>query len=190
MKRVCAWCRADQGNVGAGREVTHTICASCLDNLLCQASVDLRFYLDTLNIPVMVVNADGVVTMTNRDACELLGKVAAAIEGERGGIVFECAYSRLPGGCGKTIHCSGCAIRRAVIETFATGKSLVNVPAYLNRNPDSPRRIDLTISTEKAGDVVLLRVDGLQPTADDQTLPTAAVADTFAEIRAADTRDG
>jgi hypothetical protein len=92
----------------------------------------------------------------------MLGKGSPEIEGHKGGDVFECAYARLPEGCGNTIHCSGCTIRRTVMETHKTGKSSLRVPATLNRNdPEDPDKITLLISTEKIADVVLLRIDAV-----------------------------
>jgi hypothetical protein len=46
------------------------------------------------------------------------------------------------------------------METFATGKCLRRVPAFLNRQGrDSIHEIRFLISTEKVDDVVLLRID-------------------------------
>jgi hypothetical protein len=80
-----------------------------------------------------------------------------------GGDVFECAYARLPGGCGRTAHCSGCTIRQTVMDTVRTGQGHLRAPAYLNRaTPDGVQRIPLTISTERVGDFVLLRIDAVE----------------------------
>jgi hypothetical protein len=90
----------------------------------------------------------------------MLGKNLSRIEGYRGGDVFECAYARLPEGCGKTVHCSGCTIRNTVIKTFATGINYIRTPAFLFKNSNRKvKKYDLYISTEKVGDIVLLRID-------------------------------
>jgi hypothetical protein len=73
---------------------------------------------------------------------------------------MECAYSKLPEGCGNTTHCVACTIRNNVMATFETGKSLERVPAFLNRlDRDSVYKTRFLISTEKVAEVVLLRID-------------------------------
>ncbi len=170
MKRACAWCNRDMGEVesapGTERDITHGICPDCISNLRFQTGTDLKNLLDTLAIPILVVNREGVVETGNKGAEALLNKKVLEIEGRRQGDVFECAYARLPEGCGQTTCCSGCAIRQAVQETYATGRSLHRVPAYLkNGAPERLVRIHMHISTEKVGEVVLLRIDDTGPDA-------------------------
>jgi hypothetical protein len=147
---------------GTEREITHAICADCVSNLEFQSGTDLRNLLDTLAIPILMMSRAGVVQAANKEAEVRLGKKASDILGQRQGDVFECEFARLPEGCGQTTCCSGCAIRRAVQETYATGRSLHRVPAYLRNGVSGPRGpIRMHISTEKAGDVVLLRIDDI-----------------------------
>jgi hypothetical protein len=78
--------------------------------------------------------------------------------------VLECAYARLPGGCGNTEHCKACTIRRTITTTHATGDGKVNVPAYQDIvTPGGIREVRFLISTEKVGNFVLLRIDEVQP---------------------------
>ena len=124
----------------------------------------LREYLDHLEAPVLVVNGDGVVKTANKVAQDLLQKDLSEIEGYLGGKVFECVHSTEPGGCGETIHCSGCAIRRTVMETLNTGNNQLRVPASLDcKTHTGVCGIHYLISTEKLGEVVLLRVDEVNP---------------------------
>jgi hypothetical protein len=117
-----------------------------------------------MGVPVLAVNDMGQVTMANKAVLAMLGKDPTQVEGFNRGDVFECAYARLPEGCGKTVHCSGCAIRRAVSETFTTGRSLSKVPAYLNRDAATQfLQLGLLISTEKLWGMVLLRIDYIGP---------------------------
>jgi hypothetical protein len=167
MKRVCAWCRKEMGRVdshaGCENVITHGICENCSTNLLFQMGVELRVFLDSLKLPVVVVNRRGTVVTANHQATTLLRKGLPEIEGYKGGEVFECAYARLPEGCGKTMHCSGCTIRKTVMETFGTGTSFLRVPATLNRNTlEEPEKIKLLISTERHADLVLLRIDEVE----------------------------
>jgi hypothetical protein len=122
----------------------------------------LQQYLDGLGAPIVVVDPSGTVKTANKQARALLQRELSSIEGYRGGDVFECAYAGLPEGCGNTIHCSGCTIRRAVMETFDTEESKLKVPAILNRgNVGAPEQLQSLISTERVGDVVLLRIDAV-----------------------------
>ena len=167
MKRVCAWCRKELGRAHSQADsanvITHGICGNCKDNMLFQMGVELTVFLDSLKLPIVVVNRGGTIVTGNTQARTLLEKGLPEIEGFKGGEVFECAYARLPEGCGNTTHCSGCTIRRTVMETYGTGRSFLRVPATLNRNtPQDPKKIKLLISTERLDDLVLLRIDEME----------------------------
>jgi hypothetical protein len=167
MKRVCAWCKKELGRLDSQTSfeirITHGICEKCRDNLLFQMGVELGVFLDSLKLPVVVVNREGTIVTGNDQARTLLRKGLPEIEGYKGGEVFECAYALLPEGCGNTMHCSGCTIRRAVMETYGTGKSLLKVPATLYRNTrEDPEKTKLLISTERLADLVLLRIDEME----------------------------
>ena len=177
MKKVCAWCKTvlDRVESQAGFEnvISHGICGRCRDNVLFQMGVELGEFLDSLKLPVVVVNREGTIVTGNNRARAVLRKGLPEIEGYKGGDVFECAYARLPDGCGNTVHCSGCTIRRTVMKTHGTGRGFLNVPATLNRNnPEDPKKIKLLISTERLADMVLLRIDEME--AKDTTQPLAA----------------
>jgi hypothetical protein len=164
MKHVCAWCTKEIGRVESSSHpdtaISHGICPSCVDNLTLQHEVSLQQFIDSIPVPVLVVEADVVVQAANIRAGAALGRTAGSLKGFRGGNVLECAYARRPEGCGRTIHCSGCTIRRAVTLTFETGRPQSGVPATLHRNdPDHPSAIALRITTVKAGGSVFLRVD-------------------------------
>lgn len=74
--------------------------------------------------------------------------------------MFECVYSKLPEGCGKTIHCDGCTIRNTVMHTMQSSKSHLKIPArLLLGTTESVHEVQLLISTEKVKDVVLMRID-------------------------------
>jgi hypothetical protein len=167
MKRICAWCRKEMqgGNSQPGPEnmITHGICKNCRDNVIFQLGVELEMFLDSLEVPIVLVNRGGTVVTANNHAKTMLRKDISAIEGYKGGEVFECAYARLPEGCGNTMHCSGCTIRRTVMKTYGTGKGFLRVPATLNQNtPEDPEEMNLLISTERLADVVLLRIDQIE----------------------------
>ena len=168
MKVVCAWCNKEIGEMPHQEgtpdfEVTHGICQSCKEYYLSNWHITLDQFLNRLEAPVLMVNAQGEIVSANDQALKILGKTLDQVSGFKGGEVMECAYARLPGGCGNTIHCPACTIRNSVMGTFETGKSLKSVPAYLNRqNGNTIQKVELLISTEKVDDVVLLRIDEIQ----------------------------
>ena len=146
------------------RAITGSVCEECFHHFRARSGMPLLDFLDGLDAPVLVADSDVVVKLANKPLLSLLGKSLSEVKGQRGGDVFECAYARLPGGCGKTVHCSGCAIRRAVTETFITGKSLQGVSAYVNRDMVTQSlQLGLLISTEKVWGMVLLRIDHIGP---------------------------
>lgn len=163
MADVCLWCQEPLDSSRDGRSpsgIASEVCRACLDNLDFQMGVDLRRYLDSVRAPVVAVSADVVVLVANEAARAMLGKGLPEIEGRLGGEVFECAYARQPGGCGGTIHCSGCALRSSVVHTWTTGQALVGVPACLRKETSAAAQpIQFQISTEKAGGIVLIRID-------------------------------
>lgn len=164
MKKVCAWCRTELESISVDCEqkfpITHGICETCAGNLLAQMGRPLLDFLDSLEVPVLLIESGPLVCTGNRQARELLGKQLSQIEGHRGGEVIECAYAKLPEGCGNTVHCKSCTIRLTVLETFATGRSFVRIPAYPDiQTMSGTKTMRFLITTEKAGDFVLLQVD-------------------------------
>ncbi len=139
--------------------VTHGICSHCLSVILEPQQFHLTDFLDHLDATVIAVSPKATVICANKRARDMLHKDSSEIEGCLGGDVFECAYAKLPGGCGNTIHCDGCTIRNTVIDTFTSGHCHFKTPAYLIQGrPDNNQKIEFLISTEKVMDVVLLEI--------------------------------
>jgi hypothetical protein len=129
----------------------------CRDNIEFQMGVPLWQYLNALPYPIVLVDGNVRAEWANTATRQLLGKSESDIIGNLGGEVFECAYSRLPGGCGHTVHCSGCVIRHSVTHTYTTGESCSRVPAVLHCGENNDLR--LYISTYKSGERVLLQIE-------------------------------
>ena len=164
MKTTCACCSRKMGTkpseISVETIITRGLCEKCANKFFGEMGEDLKTFLDGLPAPVVVVDPDVSVKTANARALALLAKNLPQIEGYKGGDVFECAYAKMPEGCGRTIHCSGCAIRRTVTDTLKSGRSHLKVPAHLHSGEaDNCRDIDLLISTEKVGKIVLLRID-------------------------------
>lgn len=171
MKVICAWCHAEleelpEEEAEKAHAVSHGICPTCTAYFFSDERKTLDHFLNHLDAPVLMVNAEGEVELANDKALALLGKTLDQVSGFRGGEVMECVYARLPEGCGNTIHCAACTIRMNVMKTFETGRSLRRVPAFLNQYRDRQvQKLDFLISTEKVDQVVLLQVDEIrQPT--------------------------
>jgi len=164
MLRVCAWCNKTMSPVRTGGKaskglVTHSVCSDCADNLDFQLGVSLKEYLDSLKMPIIALDDYGAVIAVN--------SAASLIYREKSGIepvawkekVYECAHARLPEGCKKTVHCSGCAIRFVTSDTFNSGESRQNVQAHLNHcSSDMNEKAELLISADKIDNIVFLRI--------------------------------
>jgi len=159
LRVICAWCqRLLSADIDA--PVSHGICAAC--------TVDVEFqrerlddFLNKLAGPVFAVDAEGRVVGSNGVAAVLVSSDVASVKGRLAGDVISCVYAELPGGCGRTTHCTGCAIRRAFEHTAATGEPVRDRPAFsYNRAPEGQVWKCFAISTERVGTVVLLRIEG------------------------------
>ena len=171
MRKICAWCgtnlEAVRSDAPSDPIITHGICSRCSSRFFREFGENLKAFLDSLAAPVLVVDSTVRVKTANRQAQLLLKKDLPSIVGYTGGDVFECEFAKRAGGCGHSLHCSGCAIRNTIKSTFETGKSHLNVSACLNSaTPIENQKIDMLISTQKVGEIVLLRIDrvGASPT--------------------------
>jgi len=163
---ICAWCGASivcaDKTEPSCAEISHGICAPCAENLSFVEGVSLQLFIDSLPAPVLVVDADCTTEAMNRSACEQLALGSESVRHELLGSVFTCVNSRMPGGCGRTICCSGCTIRRAVTHTFATGEPQVSPATLVVGDSNQPAEIALNITTIKTESAVLLRLERLR----------------------------
>jgi PAS domain-containing protein len=160
MKQICAWCGRELSRSDSSlNDVSYGICLPCANAVIISVPNNLQDFLEQISVPVVLMSYEGVVRTANQKACTLLGKEHAQFAEQLAGDVFECAYALLPGGCGNTYHCSGCVIRRSVMDTHETGKPMRRIPATLMQNtPDTPLEIKFLISTEKFSDYVILKI--------------------------------
>jgi PAS domain-containing protein len=158
MKSICAWCKkelsADSG------QPAHGMCAACRDIFFpSQGQPSFRRHLDRLAVPLLVVDDDARVLIANKQARLIFGKTPEEIEGKLYGMAVDCSNAHLLGRCGRTVHCRECSIRHVVADTYATGRSHSNVPVCLDTTSSQGRsKLRFLISSEKAGEVVLLRL--------------------------------
>lgn len=165
-KRVCAWCDKylgeAKGNFDARHPVTHGICPPCRDRLCASTTLPLESLLNRLDVPVVCVDAEGRVRAANQLARGRLHAGDRELDGAKWGDVIDCVNASKPGGCGHTMQCKTCAVRKSVEHTYSTGESLAGVPAFPEIQVGQTVRVmRYRISTEKAGDKVVLRIEDL-----------------------------
>jgi PAS domain-containing protein len=164
MKLICSYCRKTIREAparGSVVDVSHGMCPACADYFeRLWGGMPLAEYLDLLPKPVLVVNGDGRLVAANQRVAELCGRARADLRGLLGGEALACVHSRLPEGCGKTVHCRECTIRNTVTRVTETRRPAHGVPAYLQT---SAGRVPLTISARNVGDYVEVTVDDVQP---------------------------
>ena len=101
-------------------------------------------YLEMFRQPVFVSDGDGNVLAANSAMASLTGRGSTDIGGTRFGSSLGCDRSRLTGGCGKTIHCRECTIRRMVSEVSRTRIARRRVPAYI-QTEDGREELCITV---------------------------------------------
>ncbi len=171
MHVICSYCRKDMGTKPPLRDggVTHAMCPECDAYFGTQwAGMSYPAFVARFPFPVVLVEAEGRVVAMNEAACGFLGRQPREVVGLLGGEAMECAYARLPEGCGKTTHCAACAIRNSVQETHRTGRTLTRVPATLRR---ASQQHQLLVSTRLEGKVVRAAIEPAE--AIRQPLPAA-----------------
>ncbi len=161
MTTVCAWCDRvlAAGTSGdAGGPVTHGICPACLAAVSVDRPRPMKEFLDQLAEPVLCVGGNVDLVSANTAAERLLGRALSSSAGTLGGDLLSCRWARLPGGCGRTEHCAACTIRRTVTAVYATGRPVTRELVWIDPEGGGGP-IGLLVSAEKAGEVVLLRID-------------------------------
>lgn len=163
MKLICSWCKVSmepsRSECTQEQKVSHGICKQCLGRLMAGSGQPMQEFIDSIQTPVFVVDGNARVISANRSAENFLGADRQSMQGKLGGEVFSCENHQLPGGCGQTIHCKACTIRRCITYTSRTGKSLSNVPAYMDLdNIDGAKEVAFKITTQKRDQVITLEV--------------------------------
>ena len=117
MKVVCSYCNKRMPDKAPINDdsTSHTICPDCFNYFKQQwTGMPLEEYLDNFDLPVIIVDSDARVVAANEEASALTGKPRQEVFGLLGGSALECSYSRLPEGCGKTVHCETCTLRKVI----------------------------------------------------------------------------
>ncbi len=164
MKMVCARCGKEKvvtDAVDNGKKVSQGICRECLARMRSVHPKSVREILEDLPAPVLLLDREFRIQGGNRRAGKFLNRPLAEIENFLPGEALECVNARLPGGCGKTIHCQACALRQAISQTIATGEGVENIPAFQDvfQKDGSILRRFYYITTEMMEELVLLQID-------------------------------
>ncbi|HUJ44081.1 MAG TPA: PAS domain-containing protein [Opitutaceae bacterium] len=164
MKVVCAWCqKVLQDDAAPDADVSHGICLECRKKVMGEATTNLHDFLNDLAFPVLATDGDRVILAANHAAERLLGKSASQMNGARVGMAIECYYAGMPGGCGKTAQCRGCALRQNIADTYADGQPRYGV--YVEKRVvDGPgsKMVQFKFSTQKVKGTVVLLIEQLK----------------------------
>ncbi len=119
--------------------------------------------LEAIDQPALLLQENPrQVVAANQRALALFGKTHVA--GRRGGEVFDCIHAFSEAGCGKDPHCEPCTIKGAIVNTFSTCQPHRSVAATLQvSKAEGIRPYTLQVSTEKAGDLALVRIERFAP---------------------------
>ena len=164
MRTVCSKCRRvvrDDG-IGGSSVTGLELCADCAAyERTLRASIPGREGLDTSQQPLLVITSDSRVVAANAAFAAFAGRPSAELEGWLTGDAIGCARAKLPGGCGRTLHCHACTIRRMVAEVGRTRLARWRVPAYVV-TATGRREICVTIRPEGDDLVVVVIEDAPQ----------------------------
>jgi len=136
------------------RFLTRT-CEPCFNLLMSSRDDSLASYLESLGVPAALVAEDHTVLFANSRFQAL--KTDGHVLGMRIGQVLGCMYSPLLGGCGETVACLLCSLRRSVEQTMRTGEGLRGVPVSYPHRDDMRRTFSVT--TQRTGDTVLVLLE-------------------------------
>ena len=157
MTTICKLCgRVINGNSG---NITHDICAECISNT--SSASDYARLIEAVDAPILLMQGNPRQVMSaNAKALKVFAKPMQQVADMRGGQVFDCVHSFTEAGCGKDINCEHCAIKNAIVDTFVTGNAHAGVSAPLQvKKADGMKNYTVQVSTEKAGDLALVRID-------------------------------
>lgn len=139
---------------------SYGLCNQCAHEFKAQTGKTLVEYLESQTTPTLTVSESGEIHYGNEAALSFLGGTPRHYK--QAGDVFGCQYAKLPEGCERAIHCSGCAIRQAITYTLETGRGAHHIPTTIRQQLGTQhRRLELYISTHIYGGVVFLHIDSV-----------------------------
>jgi len=149
MRHKCPLC--GEIKIARGSRSAHDICEACSRALL-----KLSAYLESMDSAVAIVSHDLTVISSNDQFRKFLDDHGRGPVGMKIGEVLDCKYGTLRHRCGKTAACQQCDFKRIIELSRLTGEKLT-VISTIFRHP-SGARTTFKVSTEKAGEAVLVRL--------------------------------
>jgi len=164
LKKVCSRCKRElitPAKQSRARVISQSICKGCWIQIWSERLRSSSEIVDTFDSPILLLDNNMRIQAANARARKILDKPLADIKNLLPGDAIECVNARLPNGCGRTIHCQACALRKALEMTIKTGVGVEKSPAYKDtyQRDGSILRQFYYISTEKMEDFILLRID-------------------------------
>ena len=116
----------------------------------------LQSFIESIPVPIVILNSSLLPMCSNKAGLESFHLLDVELAGSSLGEIVECENSKLPGGCGKTLHCSSCVLRRTVTETYDTGRQSSMIHAKLTTDRGD---VSYMVSAMKVGDCVVVKLD-------------------------------
>ena len=166
MDIICSYCKTRIRTVKSHLAGTSDgVCQNCLPKLVKDLGQPLSEFVDEMATPILVMRGDTRIVAANAAARKLSPEPQDDLAGLLCGDVIGCLHSCEEEGCGQTVHCLSCTIRKSVAHTYQTGEPCLNVPAYMDLgllSGDTETRF--RISTEKKGNFVMLMINRVEET--------------------------
>ncbi len=161
----CAWCQKIIKNSDQTQEksfpISHGICEECAGIMAQQFDSSAQTFLDRFSQAVVMVDNLNNVTVANKAAKKLSKIDFAMFEQSRLGNLIGCIHSDAPEGCGATVHCQGCVIRRAILKTDRTGRPCREIACVDKFFYQGERVATMVVTTEKVGDRILVKIESI-----------------------------
>ncbi|MEW6712416.1 MAG: PAS domain-containing protein [Candidatus Riflebacteria bacterium] len=163
MITKCAWCQKIIKNSDQTQEksfpISHGICEECSAIMVQQLDSPVQAFLDSFSQAIMMVDNLNNVIVANKAAKKLSKIDFDMFEQPRCGNLIGCIHSDAPEGCGATVHCQGCVIRRSILETDKTGRPCREIACADKFFYQGNRVANMVVTTEKVGDRILLKIE-------------------------------
>jgi len=158
MRTQCSKCRRVVSDDGIGDVAALGLCAECeaYEGSL-RARIPGRERLGASRQPLLVIASDHRVIAANAAFAAIAGRPPEELEGWLAGDAIGCERAKLPGGCGRTLQCHACTIRRMVAEVGRTRLARWRVPTFI-LTPSGRREICITIRPE-GDDLVVVVIE-------------------------------
>jgi hypothetical protein len=169
MKVICAWCKKEittlleKANLKVDNfPVSHGICDKCSKKVLGDNFKTVKEFLDGFQQQIMLVDNLNNSIVTNEAARKASGIQIYLNDSFKCGQIIGCLHAEEPQGCGATVHCSSCVIRKCILHTDKSGEPCIEVACPDEQFHKGDVHVVHQISTEKVGNRILLKIDPIQ----------------------------